>query len=107
MFRRRILQITTNGSISPQEALLQSCQILRENYSLFIKEYSLESEEIKEAESEEEDNKEEEAISLNPNLLKMVSEMELSVRAANCLRNANIVTIANIATYTIPETTRR
>ncbi|MGA1869088.1 MAG: DNA-directed RNA polymerase subunit alpha [bacterium] len=99
-YERLIVQITTNGSISPQEALLKACIILKDYYSLFVKEYSIEDEEVREVESEEEEQKEEEDIPINQNLLKKVSDLELSVRASNCLRNANIATVAELVVKT-------
>ncbi|MGA1823872.1 MAG: DNA-directed RNA polymerase subunit alpha [bacterium] len=99
-YERLILQITTDGSISPQEAFLQACQILKEYYNVFIKEYSIEGEEINQEELEEDEKKEEEEVSFNQNLLKKVSDLELSVRAANCLQNANIATVAEMVVKT-------
>lgn len=76
------LEIWTNGSISPEDALGLSSKILKDQVQVFINfdEY-IEPEEI---EIPREDAK------FNDNLNRRVDELELSVRSANCLQNANI-----------------
>ena len=83
------VEIWTDGTISPRDALSNAAGILREHLDIFIN-----PEERNEGKSEagyEESHRE-----VNKNLSRSVNELELSVRAANCLKNANIKTIADL-----------
>jgi DNA-directed RNA polymerase subunit alpha len=83
------MEIWTDGTISPRDALSTGAGILREHLDIFIN-----PEERSEGKSEagyEESHRE-----VNKNLSRSVNELELSVRAANCLKNANIKTIADL-----------
>ncbi|MBS0149796.1 MAG: DNA-directed RNA polymerase subunit alpha [Nitrospira sp.] len=83
------MEIWTDGTISPRDALSNAAGILREHLDIFIN-----PEERNEGKSEagyEESHRE-----VNKNLSRSVNELELSVRAANCLKNANIKTIADL-----------
>ncbi len=76
------LEITTNGSVRPDDALGLAAKILKEQLNIFINfDESIDAEIPEEVSGEEEFNK---------NLLRSVDELELSVRSANCLQNANI-----------------
>lgn len=89
-FEKLILEIETDGSISPDEALTHAGKILREHIQLFI---NFEAE----PESEKVESEEEAKFSQTRKTLKMsVDELELSVRSHNCLRSANIKTIADL-----------
>jgi DNA-directed RNA polymerase subunit alpha len=90
-YDRLILEVWTNGSITPQAAISQAASILVAHLSFFI------------SEREEDVYEPDQAISLaadksvfNANLLKSVEELELSVRAHNCLKNADIKSIADL-----------
>jgi DNA-directed RNA polymerase subunit alpha len=83
------LEIWTDGSVNPEDALAYSAKILKEQLSIFIN-FDEESESIAEAESEEEAEK------VNENLYRTVEELELSVRSANCLKNAGIKLIGEL-----------
>jgi len=89
-FEKLILEIETDGSIAPEEALTHAGKILRDHIQLFI---NFEAEpEVEKVESEEEAK-----FSQIRKTLKMsVDELELSVRSHNCLRSANIKTIADL-----------
>ncbi|NOY59776.1 MAG: DNA-directed RNA polymerase subunit alpha [Calditrichaeota bacterium] len=88
-YERLILEITTDGSITPDDALSYAGKILKDHISLFI---SIDVE----TEEEETPEVDEEAIRIR-NLLKMnVDELELSVRSHNCLTAANIQTIGDL-----------
>lgn len=76
------IEVTTNGSVRPEDAIALAAKILKEQLSIFIN-----FDETVDAEIPEEDAGEEE---FNKNLLRSVDELELSVRSANCLQNANI-----------------
>ena len=100
-YDRLVMEIWTDGSITPENALSQAASIIIEHLDLFL----LEEEEKQEEEfSSPEEGAEVELLSENPvfntNLLKSVDELELSVRANNCLKNANIKTIADLVQKT-------
>jgi len=77
------LEVWTDGSITPEDAVAVAAKILKEQLTPFInfEEAAEEPERIEAAHPGEQ---------INPNLYKSVEELELSVRSANCLKNANI-----------------
>ena len=77
------MEIWTDGSITPEDAIAVAAKILKEQLSIFIN-----FEEEKEEPTGEDEKPAEEQI--NSNLYKSVEELELSVRSANCLKNAHI-----------------
>jgi len=83
------LEVWTDGSVRPDDALAFSAKILKEQLSIFIN-FDEESESFAEAETEEEAEK------INENLYRTVEELELSVRSANCLKNAGIKLIGEL-----------
>ena len=97
-YDKLILEVNTDGRISPDDALKQSAAILRHHLDVFdqISEEQIEFESHSKEVSEEQNRLR--------NLLSMsVNEIELSVRAANCLNNANITTVGELATKSEPE----
>jgi DNA-directed RNA polymerase subunit alpha len=76
-------EVWTDGTVNPQDALAYAAKILKEQANPFI------NFDEQPAEEEEADKDEEEA-KVNENLFRPVSELELSVRSSNCLKNANI-----------------
>jgi DNA-directed RNA polymerase subunit alpha len=93
------LEVWTDGSLNPEEAIAHSAKILKDQLSIFI---TFEEEEEEEAEmSYSEDEEEKEGI--NENLLRSVDELELSVRSANCLKHANIKLIGDLVQKTEAE----
>lgn len=90
-YDRLILEIKTDGSITPEDALSYAAKLLKDHLQLFI---HLDEEIM----VEEEPQEDEEVVRVR-NLLKMrVDELELSVRSSNCLRAANIQTIQDLVT---------
>jgi DNA-directed RNA polymerase subunit alpha len=87
------LEIWTDGTISPRDALSTAAAILRDHLDIFV------SPEDR-LEAKPEAGAEEQLQAVNRNLYRNVSELELSVRAANCLKNANIKTIADLVQRT-------
>jgi len=81
------MQIETNGTISPEDALARAAYILKDQVQLFIN--------FDEPKPVQVDNRPAEP-SFNRNLLRRVDELELSVRSANCLKNDNIVYIGDL-----------
>jgi DNA-directed RNA polymerase subunit alpha len=96
-YDRLILEIWTNGAISPKEALLYAANILQRHLDVFVSYGQLPEEE----EEEEEISAEEEA--LYAKLRLPISELELSVRSSNCLKDANIKVIADLVRKTEEE----
>ncbi|MFH1996642.1 MAG: DNA-directed RNA polymerase subunit alpha [Candidatus Omnitrophota bacterium] len=88
-YDRLILDIWTNGSIDPKDALLYASNILQRHLDIFVGFGKLPEEEEDAGESEE-DRK------LNEKLKVPISELELSVRSSNCLREARIKTIGEL-----------
>uniref|UniRef100_A0A7V4G892 DNA-directed RNA polymerase subunit alpha n=1 Tax=Desulfobacca acetoxidans TaxID=60893 RepID=A0A7V4G892_9BACT len=76
------LEVWTDGSLAPENAVAYAAKILKEQLTLFIN--------FEEEPERPEEKAEEQPSILNENLYRGVHELELSVRAANCLRNANI-----------------
>jgi len=87
-YDKLILEIWTNGSISPKDALLYSAHILQKHLDIFLNYGKLPKEEIEE-ETRVDDG-------LYSKLRMPVSELELSVRSANCLKEAKIKTIGEL-----------
>ncbi len=88
-FEKLILEITTDGSITPDDALTISARLLRDHLQLFI---NFEAEE----ESPEEKIEDQEVQRIRGLLRMSVDELELSVRSHNCLRAAGIKTIGDL-----------
>jgi DNA-directed RNA polymerase subunit alpha len=91
-FDKLILEIWTDGRVNPDDALKQSAAILRHHLDVFDQ---VSAEEV-EFESESKEVSEEQN-RLRKLLNMSVNEIELSVRAANCLNNANITTVGELA----------
>jgi DNA-directed RNA polymerase subunit alpha len=89
------LEVWTDGSVTPEDAVAYAAKILKEQMQPFI---SFE-EEPEPLETELRDDEEK----LNSNLFRPVSELELSVRSANCLKNANITYIGELVQKTEAE----
>ena len=84
----------TNGSVKPQDAVAYAAKILKDQLTIFIN-FEEEDESLVREEEEEEP--------LNENLFRSVEELELSVRSANCLQNANIHLIGELVQRTEAE----
>lgn len=93
-YDRLIMEIWTDGSVTPEKAVSQAAMILIEHLDLFVLELDEEEDNIS-LEQGVANLMNEEPI-FNSNLLKSVEELELSVRSYNCLKNANIKTIADL-----------
>lgn len=91
-YDRLILEIWTNGAMSPKDALLYGSNILQRHLDVFVGFGKLPEEEI-----EEEAQMNPEEISLYEKLRLPISELELSVRSSNCFREEGIKIIADLA----------
>ena len=89
------LEVWTDGSVAPADAVAYAAKIVKEQLSIFIN--------FDEAEEPVEELKPVEEQKLNENLFRSVDELELSVRSANCLQNANIKTIGDLVQKTEAE----
>ncbi len=96
-YDRLIMEIWTNGGVNPKEAMLYGANILQRHLDVFVSYGQLPEEE----EEDEEISAEEQA--LYEKLRLPISELELSVRSANCLKEANIKTIAELVKKTESE----
>jgi DNA-directed RNA polymerase subunit alpha len=92
------LEVWTDGSLNPEEAVAHAAKILKDQLSIFIT-----FEEEEEEEEEETTAEQTETEKLNENLFRSVDELELSVRSANCLKHANIKLIGDLVQKTEAE----
>jgi DNA-directed RNA polymerase subunit alpha len=91
------LEVWTDGSLNPEEAVAHAAKIMKDQLSIFIT--FEEEEETEMSYSEDEEERE----SFNENLLRSVDELELSVRSANCLKHASIKLIGDLVQKTEAE----
>ena len=91
-YDKLIINVETNGTLSPDDAIALSARILQEQLQYFVN--------FEEPKIEEKKEEEEMEIKFNKNLLRKVDELELSVRSANCLRNDNIIYIGDLVQKT-------
>jgi len=89
------LEVWTDGSVLPEDAVAYAAKILKEQMNPFIN-FEEESEPVEEEEDVEREK-------LNENLFRPVSDLELSVRSANCLQNAKISLIGELVQKTDAE----
>jgi len=94
-FEKLTLQVWTNGTVDPQEAVSEASLILREHFLIFVKQ----DEDLLDSEGGPGFGPE----NVNSLLGKSVEELELSVRANNCLRNASITSIGELIQKTEAE----
>ena len=91
------MRVETNGTVTPEDAIALAARILQDQLQLFIN-----FEEPRELPRAEEVVEPE----FNPNLLRKVDELELSVRSANCLKNDNIIYIGDLVQHSEAEMLR-
>jgi len=89
------LEVITNGSVLPEDAVAFAAKIMKDQLQVFIN--------FQEGEEPVEEEKPVETIKVNENLNRRVEELELSVRSANCLQNANIKYIGELVQKTEAE----
>ncbi len=87
-YDRLILDVHTNGSLHPEEAVSQAARVLQDHLQVFV---SFHEEPVQEMPAVDEERQR-----LMENLSRSVDELELSVRSYNCLKNANIRTIGEL-----------
>jgi DNA-directed RNA polymerase subunit alpha len=94
-YDRLTLEVWTNGSLAPADAIGYAAKILKEQIGVFIN--------FEEEDAVPKMQEIEETSKLNENLFKSVDELELSVRSANCLKNADIRYIGDLVQKTEAE----
>jgi DNA-directed RNA polymerase subunit alpha len=87
-FDKLAIEVWTNGAIAPDDSIALAAKILKEQLNIFIN-FEETSEPVEQKVDEEQEK-------LNDNLWRTVDELELSVRSANCLQNANIKYIGEL-----------
>ena len=96
-YDRLTVQIETDGSVGPEDAVGLAARILQDQLQLFVNFDEPHLAQVSERRPE---------LPFNPNLLRKVDELELSVRSANCLKNDNIVYIGDLVQKTESEMLR-
>jgi DNA-directed RNA polymerase subunit alpha len=94
-YDKLVLEVWTDGSVIPEDAIAYSAKILKQQLDVFIN--------FEEVEEEVQPIKEDEKGDINKVLLRSVEDLELSVRSANCLKNAGINTIGELVQKTEAE----
>jgi DNA-directed RNA polymerase subunit alpha len=87
-FDKLTMQIETDGSLKPDDAVAYAARILQDQLQIFVN--------FEEPEREVAEERGVPELAFNPALLKKVDELELSVRSANCLKNDNVVYIGDL-----------
>ena len=86
-YDKLLLQVETNGAVTPEDAVALAARILQDQLQLFI---NFDEPQLARSDEIHDD------LPFNRNLLRKVDELELSVRSANCLKNDNIVYIGDL-----------
>lgn len=94
-YDKLIIEVWTDGSILPDDAIAYAAKILKDQLEIFIN--------FDEVESEVHEEEVEEKADVNEYLLRPFDDLELSVRSANCLKNAGIRLIGELVQKTEPE----
>lgn len=89
-YERLVIEVSTDGSVTPDEAITQAAMILRDHVSLFIKVDQEPEPVVQEKEVDAEVQR------MRSMFMQSVDELDLSVRAHNCLKAANIKTIGDL-----------
>lgn len=90
-YDKLVLDVETNGTIKPEDAVAFAARILQDQLQVFVNFQEPESATSEEAKDE---------LPFSRHLLRKVEELELSVRSANCLKNDNIVYIGDLVQKT-------
>lgn len=96
-YDRLILEIETNGAVTPEDSAAYAARILQDQLQIFVN---------FDEPSKDDGKGQEEELLFNAALLRKVDELELSVRSANCLKNDNIVYIGDLIQKTEAEMLR-
>ena len=94
-YDKLVLEVTTDGSISPKDALKEASKILIHHFALFSDEKIM----LESPEAEVNQEFDEEVLHMRQLLKTKLTEMDLSVRALNCLKAANVDTLGDLVQY--------
>ena len=94
-YDKLILEVWTDGSVTPEDAIAYSAKILKDQLSVFIN--------FDEAISAEQGGSSAGGSAINENLFKHIDDLELSVRATNCLKSADIALVGELVQRTEAE----
>ena len=94
-YDRLVLEVWTDGSLLPEDAVAYAAKVLKDHFEIFIN--------FDDEEDEPSEEQVEEKQDMNEYLLRPFDDLELSVRSANCLRNAGIRLIGELVQKTEPE----
>lgn len=94
-FEKLTLEITTDGSIHPKDALKEAAKILIYHFMLFSDEKIV----LEQSDSNSDDGFDEEVLKMRQLLKTKLSDMDLSVRALNCLKAADVETMGQLVAY--------
>jgi len=97
-YDKLVLEVWTDGTITPDDALAEAAKIAKDHFTIFIN--------FDESETGSDDEADEDEERIRQILDTPVEELELSVRSSNCLRNANIRTIGDLTRKTEEEITK-
>lgn len=95
-YDKLVLEVWTDGSLNPGDAVAYSAKILKQQLDVFINFEEVEEDAVPEQGEDEKGN-------VNEILMRSVEDLELSVRSANCLKNAGINTIGELVQKTEAE----
>jgi len=95
-YEKLLIEITTDGSIHPKDALTDASNILIHHFMLFSDERIT----LEDQESKETDTYDEEILHMRQLLKTKLTDLDLSVRALNCLKAAEVETLGDLVTYT-------
>jgi DNA-directed RNA polymerase subunit alpha len=96
-YDKLVLEVWTDGSVQPEDAVAYASKIMKEQMSIFI---NFDEDKVPASAKRSKDDDEPE---INENLYRSVEELELSVRSANCLKNADIHKIYQLVSKTEAE----
>ncbi len=98
-YDKLILEIWTNGTITPEMAMVEAAKILRKHLNPFVQYFELGEDRVSEEAAA--------AAGVDEGLIRKldmsIADLDLSVRASNCLESAKIDTVAQLVTFTEPE----
>lgn len=95
-YEKLLIEIITDGSIHPKDALTEASNILIHHFMLFSDERIT----LEDQESKETDTYDEEILHMRQLLKTKLTDLDLSVRALNCLKAAEVETLGDLVTYT-------
>lgn len=98
-YEKLLIEITTDGSIHPEDALKEAAKILIQHFMLFSDELITLDTQVKEVHQEVDEN----LLHIRKILKTPLSDLDLSVRAYNCLKAADIKTLAELVSYDIAD----